>query len=148
MSSEQSFPLAASERTPDDSIHPLSGTRYRSLLACEAILDHLSREVLATLALMEPLARREFGNTNYNILITTAERARDALARTEAAFKPKNDDHKFADPGLTIIEDDPQETAGDEFACLDANTCSNDGGCEYLTCCGVTKCRYCGTIVA
>lgn len=57
----------------------------------------------------------------------------------------------FADP--SHFDDDPREGPdaefpADEFACLDANTCSNDGGCEYLTCCGVTRCRYCGTVVA
>lgn len=71
----------------DDDVHPLSGQKYRALLGCEAILDHLSREVLASLPLMEPLARREFGNTNYNILITTANRAREVLKQSEAAFK-------------------------------------------------------------
>lgn len=86
--SEQSFPLAPSERSnPDDVIHPLSGKKFRALIACEAILGHLANEVLASLPLMEPLARREFGNTNYNILIATAERAREALKQSEAAFK-------------------------------------------------------------
>ena len=75
---------------PVEHTYSLDGPRYRSLIACEAILDHLSREVLASLHLMEPLARREFGNTNYNILITTAERAREVLAQSEAAFKDKN----------------------------------------------------------
>lgn len=39
-------------------------------------LTKLSNEVLASLPLMEPLARREFGNTNYAILIQRAEEAR------------------------------------------------------------------------
>ena len=43
----------------------------------------------------------------------------------------------FADPGLVLFDDDPREGPDsefphDEFACLDANTCSNDGGCEFL----------------
>ena len=49
----------------------------------------------------------------------------------------------FADPGLTIFEDDPQETSGDEFDCLDDNDCINDGGCLFKTACGVTRCVYC-----
>jgi hypothetical protein len=39
-------------------------------------LRKLSNEVLGSLPLMEPLARREFGNSNYNILIQRAEEAR------------------------------------------------------------------------
>lgn len=70
-----------------EEIYPLSGPKFRALITCETILEHLSREVLASLPLMEPLARREFGNTNYNILITTAERAREALKQSEEAFK-------------------------------------------------------------
>lgn len=42
-------------------------------------LAKLSNEVLASLPLMEPLARREFGNTNYAILIQRAEEARGLL---------------------------------------------------------------------
>lgn len=42
-------------------------------------LTKLSNEVLASLPLMEPLARREFGNTNYSILIQRAEEARAVL---------------------------------------------------------------------
>ena len=70
-----------------DEIHPLSGKKYRALLACEVILDSLSKEVLASLPLMGLLARQEFGNTNYLILIKTAERAREVLKASEAAFK-------------------------------------------------------------
>jgi hypothetical protein len=43
-------------------------------------LRYLSNEVLASLPLMEPLCRREFGNTNYNLLIQRAEEARAILA--------------------------------------------------------------------
>ena len=42
-------------------------------------LRNLSNEVLASLPLMEPLCRREFGNTNYNLLIQRAEEARSIL---------------------------------------------------------------------
>jgi hypothetical protein len=86
--SESSFPLHPSERQAPDRADQfvLSGRRYRNLIACEAVLQHLSNEVLASLPLMEPLCRREFGNTNYHILITTAERARELLKKTEEAF--------------------------------------------------------------
>jgi len=47
-------------------------------------LRYLSNEVLGSLPLMEPLARQEFGNTNYNLLIQRAEEARAALARAES----------------------------------------------------------------
>lgn len=40
---------------------------------------YLSNEVLGSLPLMEPLARREFGNTNYHLLIQRAEELRAAL---------------------------------------------------------------------
>lgn len=42
----------------------------------------LSNEVLASLPLMEPLCRREFGNSNYAILIQRAEEARSLLAES------------------------------------------------------------------
>jgi hypothetical protein len=48
-------------------------------LCCEQLreaLDKLSRDVLGSLTLFEPLARREMGNTNYSILIQRAEEAR------------------------------------------------------------------------
>jgi hypothetical protein len=44
-------------------------------------LARLSNEVLGSLPLMEPLCRREFGNTNYNLLIQRAEEARKLLER-------------------------------------------------------------------
>jgi hypothetical protein len=43
------------------------------------LLTRLSNEVLGSLPLMEELARQEFGNTNYNVLIQRAEEAREAL---------------------------------------------------------------------
>lgn len=46
-------------------------------------LRNLANEVLASLPLMEPLARREFGNTNYAILMHRAEEARTLLDQTE-----------------------------------------------------------------
>lgn len=52
------------------------------LRALRDALTKLSNEVLASLPLMEPLARREFGNTNYAILIQRAEEARAILAET------------------------------------------------------------------
>lgn len=42
-------------------------------------LRNLSNEVLGSLPLMEQLARREFGNTNYALLIQRAEEARAIL---------------------------------------------------------------------
>jgi hypothetical protein len=48
-------------------------------LKLETALRGLSNEVLASLPLMEPLCRREFGNTNYNLLIERAEYARKLL---------------------------------------------------------------------
>jgi hypothetical protein len=75
----------------DQDQHVLSGKQFRSLIACEAILEHLSNEVLGSLPLMEPLARREFGNTNYTILIQTAERAREALKQSKAAWPVPSD---------------------------------------------------------
>lgn len=41
----------------------------------------LSNEVLASLPLMEPLARREFGNSNYQIMIDRAQEIRNLLAK-------------------------------------------------------------------
>lgn len=46
-------------------------------------LVNLSNEVLGSLPLMEEPARREFGNTNYNILIQRAEEARAAVSKAE-----------------------------------------------------------------
>ena len=57
----------------------------RRLDALETALRNLSNEVLGSLPLMEPLARREFGNTNYSLLILRAEEAR-ALLSTETDF--------------------------------------------------------------
>ena len=60
----------------------------------------------------------------------------------------------FDDPDLfeEAFADDPREGPdaefGDEFACLDANDCSNDGGHVFLTQCGVTRCVYCRKAVA
>lgn len=51
-------------------------------------LARLSNEVLGSLPLMEPLARREFGNSNYAILIQRAEEARNLLARMEPKMHP------------------------------------------------------------
>lgn len=51
----------------------------RKIAQMQKALTYLSNEVLASLPLMEPLARREFGNTNYAILIQRAEEARTLL---------------------------------------------------------------------
>jgi hypothetical protein len=75
----------------DDPTHTLSGKQFRALIACEAILERLANEVLGSLPLMEPLARREFGNTNYTILIETAERAREALKQSKATWTLSTD---------------------------------------------------------
>jgi len=48
-----------------------------------AALTRLSNEVLGSMPLMEPLARRELGNTNYSILIQRAEEARAAIAKAK-----------------------------------------------------------------
>jgi hypothetical protein len=66
-------------------------------------------------------------------------------------FRALQTTFKNPDYFVDAFDDDPREGPDgeyDEFACLDANKCSNDGGCEYLTCCGVTRCKYCGTVVA
>lgn len=60
----------------------------------------------------------------------------------------------FADPGSIIedFDDDPRPFPDgehtDEFACLDANDCDDDGGHVFLTSCGVTRCIYCRKVVA
>ena len=59
---------AVAERNRGNSIEAL-----RTALAC------LSNEVLCSLLLMEPLARREFGNSNYAILMQRAHEARSLL---------------------------------------------------------------------
>lgn len=46
-------------------------------------LTKLSNEVLGTLPLIEPLARRELGNTNYNILIQRAVEARALITKVQ-----------------------------------------------------------------
>ena len=62
----------------------LTHEEYEKLVAenakLRAALTKLSNEVLGSLLLMEPLARQEFGNTNYNILIQRAEEARALLS--------------------------------------------------------------------
>lgn len=72
----------------------LDGAAEARKIAGEAALDRaeirslrnaltkLSNEVLGSLPLMEPLARREFGNTNYAVLIQRAEEARMVLGAT------------------------------------------------------------------
>lgn len=57
--------------------------RAESEAQCAAMreaLARLSNEVLGSMPLMEPLARREFGNTNYELLMRRAEEARAALS--------------------------------------------------------------------
>ena len=53
--------------------------RGNSIEALQASLARLSNEVLGSLPLMEPLARREFGNSNYAILMQRAQEARTLL---------------------------------------------------------------------
>lgn len=48
-------------------------------------LVKLSNEVIGSLPLMEPLARREMGNTNYAILMQRAQEARALVAKIEAS---------------------------------------------------------------
>jgi hypothetical protein len=45
-----------------------------------------------------------------------------------------------------VMEDDPQEDAGDEFECLEDHDCIDPRGHLFLTCCGETKCVHCGRI--
>lgn len=47
-------------------------------------LTKLSNEVLGSLPLIEPLARREMGNTNYAVLMQRAEEARAIVIKAEA----------------------------------------------------------------
>ncbi len=61
-------------------IHPLT---LNNMAALKIALTKLSNEVLGSLPLMEPLARREFGNSNYAILIQRAEEARALLAELD-----------------------------------------------------------------
>ncbi len=44
-------------------------------------LRRLYSEVFASLPLMEPLCRREFGNTNYDLLMQRATEAQALLAK-------------------------------------------------------------------
>lgn len=59
---------------------------HQRTLMLEGALFRLSNEVLGSLPLMEELCRREFGNTNYAILIQRAEEGR-ALAGDRRAHK-------------------------------------------------------------
>ena len=61
----------------------------------------------------------------------------------------------FDDPGIITEEfdDDPRALPDnrhpqDEFSCLHANNCTNDGGHVYLAECNVVRCIYCGKVVA
>ena len=67
------------DRTENDANNRLIATTPDLLIA----LIKLSNEVLGSLPLMEELARREFGNTNYNVMIQRAEEARAAIAKAE-----------------------------------------------------------------
>lgn len=46
-------------------------------------LIKLTNEVLGSLPLMEPLARREFGNTNYQLIIQRAEESLATIAKAK-----------------------------------------------------------------
>ena len=59
-------------------------------------LARLSNEVLGSLPLMEPLARREFGNTNYSLLIQRGEESR-ALLSSDAGRKVLDVVRAFSD---------------------------------------------------
>ncbi len=50
----------------------------------------LEREVTASFALFEPLARREMGNTNYNIIVDRCADVRLALASFTSAHRDPN----------------------------------------------------------
>lgn len=53
----------------------------------------------------------------------------------------------FAD--CEVFEEfDPQDEAGDEFACLEEHDCIDPLGHLFLTSCNVTRCVHCGKIVA
>jgi hypothetical protein len=51
-------------------------------------LIKLSNEVRGSLPLLEPLMRREMGNTNYNILMQRAEEARTLIRGADVEAKP------------------------------------------------------------
>lgn len=55
-------------------------TQREKLLAVARTAQYLANEVMGSLPLMEPLARQQFGNTNYNLLVQRAQEARKALA--------------------------------------------------------------------
>lgn len=80
--------------------------------------------------------------------------AGDVLPKKKRYIQMRTYETSFADPAVVAaMDDDPREGPdalypAHEFACLDANECANDGGCIYLTSCGVTRCIYCGTVVA
>ena len=59
--------------------HPHISPEDRKVEQLRTALAQLSNEVLGSLPLMEPLARREFGNTNYALLIQRAEEAQALL---------------------------------------------------------------------
>lgn len=60
----------------EDSPHYQLGMQDATIKRLREALTNLSNEVLGTLPLMEQLCRREFGNTNYAIMIQRAEEAR------------------------------------------------------------------------
>lgn len=53
-------------------------------------LIRLSNEVLGIMPLMEPLVRREFGNSNYTILVQRAEEARELIVQAEKKDAERN----------------------------------------------------------
>lgn len=52
------------------------------IMALRLALTQLSNEVLGSLPLVEPLARREMGNTNYSLMMQRAEEARALLGKS------------------------------------------------------------------
>jgi len=71
-------------------------------------LIKLSNEVLGSLPLFEPLARREMGNTNYNVLIQRAEEAREIIRAQESDMpKPRGYDTKSFELAEHFLADTP-----------------------------------------
>ena len=70
----------------------LDKRRAHSALIEKAVeaLGNVSNEVLGSLGLFEPLARREMGNTNYNAMVERAQEARAVAADLTAAIGKGN----------------------------------------------------------
>jgi hypothetical protein len=56
----------------------------------------------------------------------------------------------FTDPDAFVdaFNDDPREGPDGEFSDDIANHCDGRGPHKFTTCCGVTRCLWCGEVVA